>query len=178
MSRDEKCISRYGGPGRLKKACIKRQCVVISQVRSNSPLVSDEHLSNSLSLFDPQIGSDSGSVSETKSGTVAVKSEPVFQHSLKPQPVTISSSGLTVPVSVGQTVSAPVPGPAPTILSWPPGAPYAPGQTFQVAVQQPVQFAFQPGTFQPGVGGVGQPQIQYATAGQIQQLTASQLGAV
>ena len=23
---------RYGGPGRLKKACIKRQCVVISQV--------------------------------------------------------------------------------------------------------------------------------------------------
>ena len=24
--------SRYGGPGRLKKACIKRQCVVISQM--------------------------------------------------------------------------------------------------------------------------------------------------
>ena len=102
-----------------------------------------------------------------------MKSEPVFQQSIKSQPVTISSSSLTVPVS--QTVSAPVPGPAPTILSWPPGAPYAPGQTFQVAVQQPVQFAFQPGTFQ---AGPGQPQIQYATAGQIQQLTASQLGAV
>ena len=106
---------------------------------------------------------------------MAVKSDPIYSPSIKPQPVTISSSGLTVPVSVGQTVSAPVPGPAPTILSWPPGAPYAPGQTFQVAVQQPVQFAFQPGTFQ---AGAGQPQIQYATAGQIQQLTASQLGAV
>ena len=26
---------RYGGPGRLKKACIKRQCVVITQVRGS-----------------------------------------------------------------------------------------------------------------------------------------------
>ena len=173
MSRDEKCISRYGGPGRLKKACIKRQCVVISQVRPS-------YSSNILSLSRPQIGSDSGSGSETKSGTVAVKSEPIYSPSLKSQPVTISSSSLSVPVSVSQaaSVSAPVPGPAcpaPTILSWPPGTPYAAGQTFQVAVQQPLQFAFQPGTFQPGTA---QPQIQYATAGQIQQLTASQLGAV
>ena len=103
-----------------------------------------------------------------------MKSEPVFSPSIKSQPVTISSSSLPVPVSVSQTGTASVPGPAPTILSWPPGAPYTPGQTFQV-VQQPVQFAFQPGTFQPGPG---QPQIQYATAGQIQQLTASQLGTV
>ena len=111
---------------------------------------------------------------------MAVKSEPIYSPSLKSQPVTISSSSLSVPVSVSQaaSVSAPVPGPAcpaPTILSWPPGTPYAAGQTFQVAVQQPLQFAFQPGTFQPGTA---QPQIQYATAGQIQQLTASQLGAV
>ena len=107
---------------------------------------------------------------------MAVKSEPIYSPSIKSQPVTISSSSLPVPVSVGQTVAAPGPGPAPpTILSWPPGAPYAAGQTFQVAVQQPLQFAFQPGTFQPGPG---QPQIQYATAGQLQQLTASQLGAV
>ena len=100
---------------------------------------------------------------ETKSGTVAVKSEPV----------TLSSA--SVPVSVSQGVSGPV-APAPTLLSWPPATPYAPGQTFQVQVQQPVQFAFQPTTF-TGAGGA---QIQYSAVqpGQIQQLTATQLGAV
>merc|ERR1719373_94682 len=136
---------RYGGPGRLKKACIKRQCVVISQIGS----------------------SDLGG--ETKSGTVAVKSEPVY--SIKSEPVSLSTS--SVPVSVSQTVAGPVT-PAPTILSWPPATPYAPGQTFQVQVQQPVQFAFQPTTFATGAGGT---QIQYSAVqpGQIQQLTATQL---
>jgi len=139
---------RYGGPGRLKKACIKRQCVVISQIGS----------------------SDLGG--ETKSGTVAVKSEPVY--SIKSEPVSLTTS--SVPVSVSQTVAGPVT-PAPTILSWPPATPYAPGQTFQVQVQQPVQFAFQPTTFATGAGGT---QIQYSAVqpGQIQQLTATQLVAL
>ena len=86
-----------------------------------------------------------------------------------------------MPVSVSQSTAAPVTAQsvaAPTILSWPPGAPYGPGQTFQVQVQQPVQFAFQPTTF--ATAGPGGQQIQYSSVqpGQIQQLTATQLGAV
>ena len=44
------CRCRYGGPGRLKKACIKRLCVVISQMISSELAPEEKQVSRS----DPQ----------------------------------------------------------------------------------------------------------------------------
>jgi len=112
-----------------------------------------------------------------------IKSEPVFSVKTEPVnqvlsnhqiPVTLSS-GQTVtlaghPVSlaqqsVAQTTTSQASIPASTLLSWP-GTHYAP--TFQVQVQQPVQFAFQPQSY-----STAPAQIQYTS--QIQHLGTSQL---
>lgn len=148
---------RYGGPGRLKKACIKRQCVVISQPGSGMTLSSS---------------SDSAS-SDTKPPIVtAVKSEPVYSVKPADAPPTISIAPAPT------TTAAPT-----TLLSWP-GAggvtQFSSMPTFQLQVQQPVQFAFQPSSgLTPSYTPVtcsGQPGLQYTTsAGQIQTLSATQL---
>lgn len=151
---------RYGGPGRLKKACVKRQCVVISQMIAAelSPEQKTAIIKSEPTVYCP------------------VKTEPVEQMLASQQPIPVSVSTtqaghqvaavvtqqpLTISTAASQALSSM---PTPTLLSWP-GAHYAP---IQVQVQQPVQFAFQP----QGYAGATVPagaQIQYTT-GPIQQL--------
>jgi len=183
---------RYGGPGRLKKACVKRQCVVISQMIGSE--------------LSPE--QKTAAVVKTEPAIFSVKTEPLEQNSMpqivtthQPLPVSVSAAQVsqadhTMSLQTGPQVAAVVnqqplstistaasqvslssPTPlstmtTPTLLSWP-GAHYAP---IQVQVQQPVQFAFQP----QGYAGAGLPagaQIQYTT-GPIQQLGTSQLESI
>jgi len=160
---------RYGGPGRLKKACIKRQCIVISQVSSSSSVDTSHHDNKPVSA---PVLAPAGQVS-------AVKSEPVFSVKSEATPTPISIA----PTPAQLTSPAPAQSSAPTLLSWP-ASQYAP--TFQLQVQQPVQFAFQPSmtsynptTTSPGAGLSSLQGLQYTTsaggAPQIQTLSATQL---
>ena len=121
---------------------------------------------------------------EPKAQVTAVKSEPVFSVKTEPTPtisIAPTPAQLTAPAPVTAQSSAP------TLLSWP-GSQYTP--TFQLQVQQPVQFAFQPSmtpamtSYSPVSTGAAPPglgTLQYTAApagAQIQTLSAAQLGAV
>ena len=98
---------RYGGPGRLKKACVKRQCVVITQ--SHSLKITSFDIFLNLKF---QTNNDAAP-SEAKVNTVsAVKSEPTL-FSVK------TEAGSDVEVSLAPATSH---NSAPTLLSWPSGA--------------------------------------------------------
>jgi len=185
---------RYGGPGRLKKACIKRQCVVISQMIAAEITPEQKQSQANLQLQQHQHHQQQQQQQQTQQQTqpqqqhpvpVAIKSDPVYGiksepvFSIKSEPVSqvISSqipvtlsSGQTVtlaghPVSMAPTTTSQANNPASTLLSWP-GTHYAP--TFQVQVQQPVQFAFQPQSYSSAP-----TQIQYTS--QLQHLGTNQL---
>ena len=124
---------------------------------------------------------------EPKAQVTAIKSEPVFSVKTEPTPtISIAPSPAQLPAAPVTAQSS-----APTLLSWPgsiSGSQYAP--TFQLQVQQPVQFAFQPSmtpamtSYSPVTTGAAPPglgTLQYTAAAggaQIQTLSAAQLGAV
>jgi len=180
---------RYGGPGRLKKACVKRQCVVISQMIASE--LSPEQKQNLAAQQQQQQHQQQ----QQQQLAQSVKSEPVFSvktentnpvYSLKTEPVSMphlaqsiatSQTGQTLSLQGGHSVQVTqamstastlsqgtLSSPLNTLPTGPtllswPGAHYAP---IQVQVQQPVQFAFQP----QGYGGATVPagtQIQYTT---------------
>ena len=68
-------ICRYGGPGRLKKACIKRQCVVLSQLGTtdgDTKLPVNQSINQSINQ----------TINQSNNLPVAIKSEPTSQVEL------------------------------------------------------------------------------------------------
>merc|ERR1712117_480660 len=131
-----------------KKACIKRQCIVISQPNFQVTTTTET------------------ATPEPKAQVTAIKSEPVFSVKTEPTPtISIAPSPAQLPAAPVTAQSS-----APTLLSWPgsiSGSQYAP--TFQLQVQQPVQFAFQPGmtSYSPVTTGAAPPglgTLQYTAA--------------
>ncbi|XP_040575286.1 uncharacterized protein [Lepeophtheirus salmonis] len=139
---------RYGGPGRLKKACIKRSCVVMCTADTSS---SHHQGQQQQQTSTAQISSLSlpTNISLPIHSTSAVG--------------TTSSNGN--PTGVGGTTviaasSSVTLGPQGSVLSWPAGTQFAP--TFQV--QQPVQFTYQPQTFEDSTGVVQTTSTQRGNA--------------
>jgi len=166
---------RYGGPGRLKKACIKRQCIVLSQLSGVEEKITQSVASNHVhhsqhhqqhqpnpaaQLLSQQQQAINHSQHSNNSIPVAIKTEPVQAHQ-------VLAPTATIPLSVSSGSCQPSPNlqqASSTLISWP-GGHYAPA--FQVQVQPSFQFSFQPGApHQP------QPGIQYS-ASSLQQLTNS-----
>lgn len=133
---------RYGGPGRLKKACVKRSCVIMATSEGQAPLPQQtqpqtQNASNPSHI--PNIVSSIGGPT-----TIALplhpvpvsETQPIATIQLPQQPITLqpidtlASTGMTTSVSEG----------SPAVLSWPSLSQFTP--TFQV--QQPVHFTYQP----------------------------------
>lgn len=74
---------RYGGPGRLKKACIKRQCVVITQINPGDAAPSEVKV-NTVSAV------------KSEPTVFSVKTEAGSEVSLAPAPVTSQASAPTL----------------------------------------------------------------------------------
>jgi len=160
---------RYGGPGRLKKACIKRQCIVLSQLgppdtsaatdkitnQPSAPASGQQGQSLSVAINQSINQSVNQSINQSTAHPVAIKSEPAQ--------VLLPAATSSLAVSSANMSSLP----ASTLISWP-GGQYQP---FPVQVQQPT-FQF---TFQPQPSSISN-QIQYTSslpANTLQQLTSS-----
>ena len=178
---------RYGGPGRLKKACVKRQCVVITQLTAGETA--------GVTTLDAK-----GAAAVT-----AVKSEPVFGVKTEAAAAVASIAGstaTTAPTLLSWPGSQYTPTFQVQVTSHQPEGKetfdlhpyllftsplsilsfinYLPSRhsTSTIQVQQPVQFAFQPSSYSGVASTSTAAAVQSIQSLQPLQYTTSTLGAV